>query len=202
MKSQERHKLKENEFARTRRARARRARSTRRRDITWIVVVVVALLAIVGGYCLVAAARTANARTDLLGERARGLRGAGRPAAGAGARQPPPVQQPGTFLTEQAKLEAALAEVHRGRRQVPEHRRRASRRDTTPRRILANARPLRRSRAAYQEVVSRAGTTSTDDRQARPRRSAGRAEEVRQRDRHLHRARRATPDRTCRSTAS
>ena len=106
MKSQERHKLKENEFARTV-EHAREVLSTRQRDITWIVLVVVTLLAIVGGYPWWRNS-TATRGTDLLASALAVYEAPVVPAAAPAPGSLPPVQQPGTYLTEQAKFEAAL----------------------------------------------------------------------------------------------
>ena len=106
MKSQERHKLKENEFARTV-GHARDVLATRQRDITWAVTAVVVLLAIVGGYVWWRQS-TASRGTDLLATALAVYEAPVVPAAAPAPGSLPPVQQPGTYLTEQAKLEAAL----------------------------------------------------------------------------------------------
>ena len=66
MKSTERHKLKENEFARSM-AQARSVVEQRRGDITRIVVAVIALLVIVGGYAWWRSSREAGANQALAG---------------------------------------------------------------------------------------------------------------------------------------
>ena len=106
MKSQERHKLKENEFARTV-VHARDVLATRQRDITWAVAVVVALLAIVGGYTWWRQS-TAGRGTELLASALAVYEAPVVPLAAPTPGGAPPVQQPGTYLTEQSKLEAAL----------------------------------------------------------------------------------------------
>ena len=109
MKSTERHKLKENEFARTV-ARAREAMQTRGRDIATIVVVVIAAVALAAGYAWWRQSR--NAKGNALLAEALAVEEAPviapvAPAPGS----PIPVQQSGTFGTEQAKLEAALPKL-------------------------------------------------------------------------------------------
>jgi TolA-binding protein len=109
MKSTERHKLKENEFARTV-ARAREAMQTRGRDIATIVVVVIAAVALAAGYAWWRQSR--NAKGNALLAEALAVEEAPviapvAPAPGS----PIPVQQSGTFATEQAKLEAALPKL-------------------------------------------------------------------------------------------
>jgi TolA-binding protein len=106
MKSQERHKLKENEFVRTV-ERARGALETRKRDITWAVTVVVVLLGVVAGVIVWRQSRAARA-TDLLATALAIYHAPVVPPAAPAPGSPAPVQQPGTFLSEHARLEAAL----------------------------------------------------------------------------------------------
>jgi TolA-binding protein len=109
MKSTERHKLKEDDFARSV-AAARDTLSARRNDITrWVVAAAVIFVAIVG-YTMWRQSRNARAEAAL----ATGLAifeapvfTPPPPAPGS----PIPVQQPGTYQTEQAKLEAALPKL-------------------------------------------------------------------------------------------
>jgi TolA-binding protein len=106
MKSSERHKLKENEFARSV-ARAREALETRGRDITTTVVLIVAALVLVGGYSWWRQSRDGNANA-MLAESLAIYEAQVIPPAAPAPGSPVPVQQPGTFETELAKLEAAL----------------------------------------------------------------------------------------------
>ena len=119
MKSTERHKLKENEFARSV-AQARSVVEQRRGDITKIVVAVVALLVIVGGYAWWRSSREARANQALAAALAvyeMPVVPIPPPAPGS----PPPVPQPGTFPTEQEKLDGGAAEVRRRGQRAPEH---------------------------------------------------------------------------------
>jgi TolA-binding protein len=109
VKSSERHKLKENEFARTI-AQARDAIDARGRDISTIVLVVVIALALIGGYTWWRQSRSTKANTKLAEALAVYEAPVIAPAAPAPG-SPMPVQQPGTFATEQAKLEAALPKL-------------------------------------------------------------------------------------------
>src|SRR5215212_1087703 len=105
MKSTERHKLKENEFA-IKVARAREVLDRRGRDVTTVLVAIIAVLALTVGYTTWRQSRTARANTML----AAALAVAEAPVVPLPAPAPGspiPVQQPGTFLTEQARLEAA-----------------------------------------------------------------------------------------------
>jgi TolA-binding protein len=109
MKSTERHRLKENEFARSV-ARAREVVETRRGDITRIAVAVVVIVAVIAGYSLWRQSRNAKANASL----ATGLaifEAPVMPATPPTPGSPMPVQQPGTYATEQAKLEAALPKL-------------------------------------------------------------------------------------------
>lgn len=109
MKSTERHKLKENEFARSV-AHARDVLSTRTRDITRVAIAAVVVLVLVAGYTMWRQSRNAKAEAAL----ASGLALFEAPVVPLPAPAPGsplPVQQPGTFATEQAKYEAALPKL-------------------------------------------------------------------------------------------
>jgi TolA-binding protein len=156
MKSQERHKLKENEFARTV-AHARDAIATRQRDVVWAVAVVVALLAIVGGYAWWRQA-TASRGTDLLATALAVYEAPIVPLPPPTPGGALPVQQPGTYLTEQSKLEAAL----------PKFIEAADRYPSTPAgiaaryhaaSILSTLGRYAEAEQRFQEVVGRAGST-------------------------------------------
>ena len=109
MKSTERHKLKENEFARTV-AHARETMQERGRDVGMIAVVVVAALALAGGYGWWRQSRTAKSNAllaEALTVEEAPVVAPAAPAPGS----PLPVQQAGTFATDQARLEAALPKL-------------------------------------------------------------------------------------------
>lgn len=106
MKATERHKLKENEFARSV-ERARHVVDERRGDITKALIALVVLLALVGGYAWWKSAREARANQALAAALAvyeMPVVPPQPPAPGS----PPPVPQPGTFQSEQEKLDASL----------------------------------------------------------------------------------------------
>jgi TolA-binding protein len=109
MKSKERHKLKENEFARTV-AHASDFMQTRGREVTTYVTVVVVALLLAGGFALWRQTRNAKANTLLASALAVEEAPVVAPSAPAPG-SPIPVQQAGTYATEQAKLEAALPEL-------------------------------------------------------------------------------------------
>ena len=145
MKSQERHKLKENEFARTV-VHAREALATASATSPGRLPSSSVLLAIVGGYAWWRQS-TAGRGTELLATALAVYEAPVVPLPPPAPGSPPPVQQPGTYLTEQAKLEAALPKFIEAADQYPStdvrHRRALSRR-----RHPGDARPLQRGRAA------------------------------------------------------
>jgi predicted negative regulator of RcsB-dependent stress response len=106
MKRIERHKLKENEFARSV-AQARDALAERQREITTIIVVAIVALAGVAGFMWWQNSRAAHANAAFAAALATYEAPVIPPAAPAPG-SPAPLPQPGTFQTEQAKLEAAL----------------------------------------------------------------------------------------------
>jgi TolA-binding protein len=109
MKATERHRLKQNEFARTV-AHAQEVMASRSRDITVLVIVVIAAIALAGGYALWRQTRNQKA-TALL---AQGLAVEEAPVVAPTAPapgSPVPLQQSGTYPTEQARLEAALPKL-------------------------------------------------------------------------------------------
>ena len=106
MKATERHKLKENEFARTV-AHARQKLETRGRDLGVMALVIVIALAAVGGYSWWRQSRNAKANTLLanaLAVHEAPVVPLEEPKPGS----PIPVEQPGTYRTQAARLEAAL----------------------------------------------------------------------------------------------
>ena len=109
MKSTERHKLKENEFAQSV-AKARDIMETRGRDIGRLAIAVVVIGVVVIGYSWWRQSREAKASASL----AQGLAVYEAPVVPLSAPTPGsplPVQQAGTYQTEQAKLEAALPKL-------------------------------------------------------------------------------------------
>jgi TolA-binding protein len=106
MKATERHKLKENELARTV-AQARASIEERRRDVGLVLLAIAIALAAVGGYTWWRQSRNAKANTLLasaLAVHEAPVVAPAEPTPGS----PVPVEQPGTFRTLRAKLDAAL----------------------------------------------------------------------------------------------
>jgi len=164
MKSTERHKLKENEFAHTM-ARTRDMVSQRQREITTTVVVVVAAIVLVGGYFAWRNSRENRAQTLLAGALAVAEAPVVAPTPPAPG-SPPPVQQPGTFRTERERLEASLPRLQQAADAYPD-----SEAGITARfRLAASLAELGRFQEAeqrYQEVVQKSGSKSVYRQTAR-----------------------------------
>lgn len=164
MKSTERHKLKENDFARSVGA-ARDMVSTRQRDIMRLLVLAVVVLALVGGYSWWRQSRNARASAAL----AEGLAVFEAPVIAAAAPapgSPVPVQQSGTFQTEQAKLEAALPKLIAAAEQYPNAQPGIAARYYAAS-ALASLGRFAEAEQRYKEVVDQAGGSLIYDRTAR-----------------------------------
>lgn len=109
MKSIERHRLKEDEFARSV-AAARETLQERGNDIMRFAIIAVVLIVAIAGYTFWRTSRNAKAEAALASGLAIFEAPVIPPAAPAPG-SPIPVQQPGTFQTEQAKLDAALPKL-------------------------------------------------------------------------------------------
>ena len=109
MKSIERHRLKEDEFARSV-AAARETLAERGNDIMRFAIIAVLLIVAIAGYTMWRTSRNAKADAALASGLAIFEAPVIPPAAPAPG-SPIPVQQPGTYQTEQAKLEAALPKL-------------------------------------------------------------------------------------------
>jgi TolA-binding protein len=156
MKSQERHKLKENEFARTM-SHARDVLDSRRRDLIWGLIVVFALLASVGAYASWQQFRTGRA-TELLASALAVYEAPVVPVQAPAPGSPAPVPQPGTYRTEQAKLEAALPRFLEAADRYPSSDAGVAARYHAAG-ILATLGRYPEAEQRYQEVLSRAGST-------------------------------------------
>ena len=155
MKSTERHRLKENEFARTV-GRARELLETRRRDMTAIVLVLVAAILLAGGYGWWRQARNAKANTMLAAALAVAEAPVVAPTPPAPG-SPIPVQQPGTFQTERAKLEAALPKFLEVADKYPNTDAGITARYRAAG-VLASLERLPEAEQRYQEVIDKAGS--------------------------------------------
>src|SRR5262245_13820519 len=157
MKRVERHKLKENDFARTV-AQAREALETRRSEFgTMALVVAIALAAALGFYWW----RTSrNSAADAMLASALAVYDTPVvPVAPPAPGSPPPVPQPGTYPTEQAKLEASLPKFVEAANAYPSTRQGIAARYHEAG-ILAGLGKFSEAEQQYQDVVNRAGQNS------------------------------------------
>jgi TolA-binding protein len=156
VKATERHKLKENEFARTV-ANARRAFEERGRDLGLVVIAIVLALALVGGYTWWRQARNDKANT-LLAAALAVHEAPVVPPAEPTPGSPVPVEQPGTYKTEQAKLEAALPKFMEAAEQYPSTEAGIAARYHAAG-VLAQLGRHAEAEQRYQEVVDSGGAT-------------------------------------------
>lgn len=164
MKSTERHKLKENELARSVDA-AREMVSSRQNDIVRVLVIAVVLIALVGGFTWWRQAQFAKASAALAAGLAVFEAPVIAPTAPAPG-SPVPVQQPGTFQTEQAKLEAALPKLMAAADQYPSQPSGIAARYYAAS-ALASLGRFGEAEQRYQEVVDKAGSSLIYSRTAR-----------------------------------
>ncbi len=155
MKSTERHKLKENEFARTM-GHAREAMQTRGRDMATIAIVLVVAVALAGGYAVWRQSRNDKANTLLAEALTVEQAPVVAPAAPAPG-SPLPVQQPGTFQTDQARLDAALPKLMAAADAFPSTDAGITARYHAAG-VLAALGRLPEAEQRYQEVVDKAGS--------------------------------------------
>jgi TolA-binding protein len=154
MKSKERHKLKENEFARTV-AHARGLVQTRGRDFASLGVILVLAILLAGGYAWWRQSRNGKANTLLaaaLSVEEAPVIAPTAPAPGS----PIPVQQAGTYQTEQAKLEAALPPLMKAADAYPSTDAGVAARYHAAG-VLASLGRYAEAEQRYQEVVDKSG---------------------------------------------
>jgi TolA-binding protein len=156
MKSIERHKLKENEFARTV-AQAREMVETRGAQITKIIGGLALLIALVGGYAWWKSSRDAKANgllADALATYEMPVVPPQPPAPGS----PPPVPQPGTFQSQTERLEASLPKFLQAANANPNSDAGITARFHAAG-ILAAQGKHAEAEQRYKEVVDKAGST-------------------------------------------
>jgi TolA-binding protein len=156
MKATERHKLKENEFARSV-AHAKDLVESRRGDITKIAVVLLVLIVAVAGYSWWRASNDTRANQALASALAvyeMPVVPVPPPAPGS----PPPVPQPGTFQTEQEKLDASLPKFLEAANGFPDSKAGIAARFHAAA-ILAAQGKHADAEQRYKEVVDKAGNT-------------------------------------------
>src|SRR4030095_13815829 len=164
MKGIERHKLKENDFARTV-AHARDALETRRSEFGVIALVAALVVAAALGYYWWRSSR--NAAADTMLANAVAIYDAPVvPVAPPAPGSPPPVPQPGTYPTEQAKLQAALPKFTEAADAYPSTAQGIAARYHAAG-ILAGLGRFAEAEQRYQEVASKAGQNSIYGRTAR-----------------------------------
>jgi TolA-binding protein len=156
MKRTERHKLKENEFARTV-AHARETLAERQRDLTVIAVFTVVAIAAIGGYGWWRSSRESRANT-LLASALAVFEAPVVPPAAPAPGSAPPLPQPGTFQTQDEKLNAALPKFVEAATQYPSTKAGITARYYAAG-ILASQGKLAEAEQRYQEVADKAGTT-------------------------------------------
>ncbi len=154
MKSTDRHKLKENEFAQTV-ARTREALNERPREVTTIAIAVVVVAVVVGGYFAWKASRDGKSTTLL----ATALAVVEAPVVTPPPPAPgsaPPIQPPGSYRSERERLEAAVPLLQRAADGYPN----SDAGITARYRLAASLAELGRYAEAeqrYQEVVQKTG---------------------------------------------
>lgn len=156
MKSTERHRLKENEFARSV-ARARGVIDTRRGDIMRVIVIVVVLLAAVAAYSLWRTSRTSRANEALAAALAvyeMPVVPPQPPAPGS----PAPVPQPGTYQSQKERLDASLPKFLEAANAFPDSDAGITARFHAAG-ILAALGRHAESEQRYKEVVDKAGSS-------------------------------------------
>lgn len=154
MKRIERHKLKENEFAKTV-AHARETLEGRKRDITVMALVVVVLLVGVAGYLWWRQSR-ASAANEMLATALAIYEAPVVPIPAPAPGSPAPVQQPGTYATEQAKLDASLPRLLETAERYPNTDAGIAARYTAAS-VLARLGRYAEAEERYREVVDKAG---------------------------------------------
>jgi TolA-binding protein len=164
MKTVERHKLKENDFARTV-AHARNALETRRSEFGVIALVAALVAAAALGYYWWRGSRNAAADT-LLANAVAIYDSPVVPVAPPAPGSPPPVPQPGTYPTEQAKLQAALPKFIEAADAYPSTAQGIAARYHAAG-ILAGLGRFAEAEQRYQEVTAKAGQNSIYGRTAR-----------------------------------
>jgi len=157
MKSTERHKLKENEFAHTV-ARTREMVEQRRNELTMVVVAVVAVAVIAGGYLAWRTSRDAKAQALLAGALVTTEAPVYTPPPPAPG-SAPPVQPPGTFRTDRERLDAALPKLQAAADAYPDSEAGITARFRLAG-VLAELGRYAEAEQRYTEVMQKAGSRS------------------------------------------
>jgi TolA-binding protein len=155
MKSAERHKLKENEFARSV-VHARERLTSHRRELATAVGALVLVVAALAGFAIWRTSRDARANESLAAALAVAEAPVVPPAAPAPGSEPP-LPRPGTFQTEQARMEAALPKLLEAADRHPNTQAGVTARYQAAGILNALGRHAE-AEQQYQQVVSRAGS--------------------------------------------
>lgn len=156
MKRTERHKLKENEFARTV-EHAREVLTARGRDITTALVVLIVAIVAIGGYTAWRSSQQAKAN-GMLASALAVFETPVVPPAPPAPGSAPPLPQPGTFQTEEAKLNAALPKFTETANRYPRTAAGVTARYYAAG-ILASLGRFAEAEQQYQQVIDKAGST-------------------------------------------
>ncbi len=156
MKSTERHKLKENDFIRTV-TQARSALEARKRDLTIGIVAVLVGVVAIGSFMWWRQANRSHAN-ELLAEAVAVYDSPVVPIAAPAPGSPAPLPQPGTYTTEQEKLQAALPKFTAAAAEYPNTRAGIVARFHEAS-ILAGLGKYAEAEKQYQEVIDRGSGT-------------------------------------------
>ena len=156
MKSIERHKLKENEFAHTI-AQARELLDARKKTLTTALIAIAIAVVAIGGFLYWRATKDVKAN-EMLASAIAVYDAPVVPLAAPAPGSPAPLPQAGTFTTEQEKLQAALPKFREAAERYP---------NSTPglvakfhlAGILAALGQYPEAEKAYQDVINRAGSS-------------------------------------------
>ena len=155
MKSTERHRLKENEFARSV-VHARERLTLHRRELLMGLVALVLVVLALAGFATWRASREGRGNASLAAALAVAEAPVVPPAAPAPGSEPP-LPRPGTFQTEQARMEAALPKFLEAADQHPNTQAGVTARYHAAGILNALGRHAE-AEQQYQQVVSRAGS--------------------------------------------
>lgn len=156
MKRIERHKLKENEFARTV-EQAREVLTDRRRDITAGLVALVVVIAAIGGYITWRSSQQSRAN-GMLASALAVFEAPVVPPAPPAPGSAPPLPQPGTYQSLDEKLNAALPKFLDTANRYPRSNAGVTSRYYAAG-ILATVGRFGEAEQQYQQVIDKAGST-------------------------------------------
>jgi TolA-binding protein len=157
MKSNERHRLKENDFAHTV-ARTRAMVDQRRNEVMVIVIAVIAVTAAIGAYMGWRAVRDGKSQAMLASALAVAEAPVYTPPPPAPG-SPPPVQPPGTFRTDRERLDAALPRLQAAADAYPDTQAGITARFHLAAALAALGR-FGEAEQRYSEVIQKAGAKS------------------------------------------